>query len=179
MSESDLLDAILSTPEIEKPKPQPQPKPETKPKKKKKKKVRSGTRVVPDGYLTISREELQRMLEEAVKKGLEEGFRRAREPNEKNVVLAIWNSEPSGVKLSNLAIVFGRENAAQVQRILETLRNKNVLVKDRNNWWHINPRFINVILAHYQIEFDMDDIQLIRTRLKKRFGRWQFGAPDL
>lgn len=131
-------------------------------------------RPVLDTNMLSTLKDIVRDIRDAVKEaylsGIEEGFRRAREPNEENIIISIWNSEPSGVKLSNLVLIFGRENSNKIQRILLHLEQKGVLMRDRNRWWHINPRRIENILREYGIEFTFEEVMVIRQRLKNRFN---------
>jgi len=125
------------------------------------------------------RDIIQEALQEVYRKGLEEGLRRAREVSEENIVRAVWNSEPSGVKLSNLTLVFGKNNANRIQQILLNLERRNILVRDRNRWWHVNPLYAEQILAHYGIQFTQEELEAVKRRLRNRVYWGRLREPEL
>jgi len=149
-------------------------KPKTTKTKSRPKKVQVKRERIKSETIVITKDELRELLKEAVR----EGIKIAREPNPRNVVEAIWNSEPSGVKLSNLVIVFGREKAKEIQNALDDLLRRNIIVKDRNGWHHINPLAIEAVLNHYGIPYNNDEPATVRTRIRHRFGSWNFSQPQ-
>ena len=153
-----------------------------KPKRKRAKRERKPAKPAldVDALRGVLKDIVREAVQEAYLRGLEEGIRRAREPTEENIIRTVWNSEPSGVKLSNLCLVFGRERSNEVQQKLLELEARSILVRDRNRWWHVNPRHAETILAHYGIEYSDEELRAIRRRLRNRITDWDsLLEPDL
>jgi len=91
-----------------------------------------------------------------------------RELNERNLILAVWDGEYGGVKASTLLLVFGRHRLRELRNLIDQLVQRNILVKDRNGWIHINPYHIREILEHYDIPFFEDELLLTCQNIIRR-----------